>query len=128
LPHAPAIRSFRDIVAWRRAYDLGRSVIPLCRLLPRDERFALAAQIRRCAVSIPSNIAEGYGRGSRTDYARFLKMARGSLYELDTQLMLRRDLGYFGADRYDPIKHLLDETERVLAALIRSIERPRPSP
>ena len=83
----PPIESFRDLVAWQKAFALGVSVHRLAGGLPESERFELAAQLRRGSVSVASNIAEGYGRGSRNDYVRFPKIARGAMYELDTQLM-----------------------------------------
>ncbi|MCK6477828.1 MAG: four helix bundle protein [Phycisphaerales bacterium] len=90
---------------------------------PAGERFGLTVQIRRSAVSIPSNIAEGYGRGATLDYVRFLKIARGSVYELDTQLLFAVEMKYFEEAAYAEVKGSLDETERVLAGLIRSLER-----
>jgi four helix bundle protein len=93
---------------------------------PADERFALTSQIRRAAVGVASNIAEGYGRGGRSDYIRFLKIARGSLYELDTQLQLACDLTYLDQSSHAGLKSALNESERILAGLIRSLEAPEP--
>jgi len=90
---------------------------------PDRERFGLTVQMRRGAVSVASNIAEGYGRGSTADYIRFLKIARGALYELDTQLLFAVELKFADAGTYSAVKELLDECERVLAGLIRSLER-----
>ena len=76
-PKTP-IRSFRDLVAWQKCYALGLAIVQACRSFPPEERFALGAQLRRSAVSVSSNIAEGFGRGSRQEYIRFLYIARGS--------------------------------------------------
>jgi four helix bundle protein len=119
---AGAIKSFRDLIAWRLAYDLGLNLIPRLASFPSDERFGLALQIRRSAVSVPSNIAEGFGRGSRSDYLRFLYIARGSLYELHTQMSFAFDLGYLPASCRVELESLRDECERVLWGLIRSLE------
>lgn len=117
-----AIRSYRDLVAWQKAYALGLEVYRSTSSFPNDERFGLTQQMRRCALGIASNIAEGYGRSGRTDYCRFLKIARGSLYELDTQMSFAGDLGYLPTAMLQPLKTQLDECERVLAGLIRAID------
>jgi four helix bundle protein len=90
--------------------------------LPKAELYGLVSQIRRSGVSVASNIAEGFGRGSRADYTRFLKVARGSLYEIDTQLLFCVELGYIESPEHEDAKKLLNETERVLAGLIRSLD------
>ena len=120
---AGTIRSYRDIVAWQKSFQLGLSVYRLTLKFPADERFGLTSQTRRSAVSVASNIAEGYGRHGRADYVRFLKVARGSLYELDTQLSFAAELKYITPEQHAPVKHLLDESERVLAGLIKAVER-----
>ena len=88
--------------------------------MPENERFGLTAQMRRAAVSIPSNIAEGYGRNSLSDYLRFLRVARGSLLELETQLLLSMKLGFL--TNQHQLTNLLDETGRVLQGLISSLQ------
>ena len=119
----PPIESFRDLIAWQKAFALGVSVHRLAGEVPESERFGLAHQLRRGSVSVASNIAEGYARGSRSDYVRFLKIARGALYELDTQLMFALEFEYIEQDTYDEMKAQLDECERILAGLIRSLDR-----
>lgn len=117
------IRTYRDLIAWQRAFDLGKRVHTLARQYPRDELFMRTSQTRRAGTSIAMNIAEGYGRGTLPDYVRFLKIARGSLSELDTALLFARDFGYIPPCEFDPTDDLLKESERVLAGLIRSLER-----
>ena len=90
---------------------------------PKDERFGLTSQIRRAAVSIASNIAEGWGRGTTADYARFLRMARGSMYEVETQAIIARELGFIDEEKFEYYEQTIDEAGRVLAGLIRSIEK-----
>jgi four helix bundle protein len=92
--------------------------------MPSEERFGLMNQMRRAAVSVPSNIAEGYCRQGRMDYVRFLKTARGSLAELCTQYELATSMGMITAQ--SSVTNLLDETERVLQSLITSLERKAP--
>ena len=86
--------SFRNLIVWQKSMSLVRSVYALSKTFPPDERYALTDQLRRAVVSIPSNIAEGNGRASSKDYAHFLSIARGSLYETVTQLEIAKDLGY----------------------------------
>ena len=116
------IRSYRDLIAWQRAFALGCTVHRLTRKFPKDEMFGLTSQLRRAATSVALNIAEGYGKGTTPDYVRYLRTSRGSLYELDTGLLFALDFEYITQDDYRPVKDLLDETERVLAGLIRSLD------
>jgi four helix bundle protein len=81
-----SVRNYRDLVAWQRAMEFVEAVYELSRQFPSDERFALTNQLRRAAVSVPSNIAEGEGRFSKADFNRFLSMALGSLREAETQV------------------------------------------
>ena len=113
------IKTFRDLIVWQKGMALAKEVYKATCLMPDAERFGLTAQMRRAAVSIPSNVAEGYARQSRVEYIRFLKVARGSLAELRTQFLLARELSFLqhSAD----LGPLLDETERLLAGLIRSL-------
>ncbi len=117
------IRSYEDLAAWQLAVDLSVEVYRVTESFPAVDRFGLAQQVRRAAVSVPSNIAEGYGRGSRTDYARFLRISRGSLYEVETQLLIAKRLGWLEEQTYQGLRGRLKENGRVLAGLIRSIER-----
>ena len=113
------IKTFHDLVVWQRAMVLAKDVYKATSLMPGSERFGLTSQMRRAAVSIPSNVAEGYARQSHVDYIRFLKVARGSLAELRTHVLLAEELGLLRTGT--PLTGLLDETERILAGLIRSV-------
>jgi four helix bundle protein len=115
------IRSFRDLVAWQKAMDLCQEVYRVTQSYPADERFALTAQTRRAAVSVPSNIAEGYGRGQKRDYVRFLRMARGSLFEVETQLLLAVRLELTNGDSGGRCMELVREADRILCGLIRAV-------
>jgi four helix bundle protein len=117
------IRSYRDLVAWQKSFELGLEVHAVAGTLPDSERFGLISQLRRGAVSISSNIAEGYGRGSRADYVRFLKIARGALFEVDTQMLFAQRLGYVSAEKFAALDDRRSDCEKLLAALIRSLER-----
>ena len=116
------IQSYRDLIAWQKAFETGVAVYAVSKTIPDHERFGLISQMRRSAVSIASNIAEGYGRQSRTDYVRFLRVARGSLYELETQMLFAVELGYVEQSASETVFGKLGECGRVLAGLIRSLE------
>ena len=117
------IQSHRDLLAWQKAMILGLALYEATRGFPDHERYGLTSQIRRAGVSVPSNIAEGYGRASTTDYLRFLRMARGSLFEIDTQLLFAVRLGYIAETKHRELSEQCRECGRILAGLIRSIEK-----
>jgi four helix bundle protein len=116
------IRSYRDLLVWKKAMDIADEVFQITKQFPGDERFGLVSQLRRAVVSVPSNIAEGYGRGSRPDYLRFLRNARGSLYEVDTQLQLSLRFGYIDATTHAGLCDQINDCGRTLAGLIRSLD------
>lgn len=117
------IRSYRDLHAWQRAFDVGVRIYEVTRHMPTDERFGLVSQLRRGAVGVASNIAEGYGRQSTADYVRFLRVSRGCLYELETQMLFAVEFGYIDRSTCDDVLARLSECGRLLAGLIRSLER-----
>lgn len=117
------IESYKDLDAWKFSIRVTRFVYRASEKFPTDERFGLTSQIRRAAVSVPSNIAEGWGRGTTSDYARFLRMARGSLYEVETQCVVARELGFMEDDVFRAMDEVISECGRVLAGLLRSIEK-----
>ena len=117
------VKSYRDLVAWQRARELVRETYLLTAAFPVGERFGLVSQMDRAAVSIPSNVAEGYGRATTQDYLHFLRIARGSAYELETQLVLAEDLGLCGRDAASKVAGTLQEAIRVLQGLIAALER-----
>lgn len=118
---ASPVKTFRDLVAWQRSIALVRELYRLTTTMPDSERFGLISQLRRAAVSIPSNIAEGYARGTTADYLRHLRISRGSLAEVQTQLVISRDLKMLTSDAV--VEELAAEVDRVLQGLIRSLER-----
>ena len=116
------VRTFRDLIAWQKGMELTELVYHATKQMPDHERFGLTNQMRRAAVSIPSNIAEGHGRQSRADYLKYLRIARGSLGELITQYELATQRLQM-IPRAQSLTDLLDEEDRILQALIRSLER-----
>lgn len=117
------MQDFRKLLVWQKGHELVLHVYRVSRGFPREELFGLTSQMRRCAVSVPSNIAEGSGRGSDPDFARFLIIAMGSSSELEYQLLLARDLGYVEAESHRSIETLVKEVKKMLAALIKRVQR-----
>jgi four helix bundle protein len=115
--------TYRTLVAWQRAMTLAVEVYTFSKTFPADERFSLTQQIRRCAVSIPSNIAEGRGRGSARDYRRFLHQARGSFYEMEKHVELSERLGYGRPEAAELIMTRISEAARPLNGLIANLDR-----
>lgn len=115
------IKSYRDLVVWQKSMALITEIYSITRLFPKEELYGLVSQIRRSAVSIPSNIAEGYGRYSTNDYTRFLQIAIGSLYELQTQLEICLNLGYLSKDTFEKVYEQSREIERMLSSLIKKV-------
>ena len=108
---------FRSLVVWQRAIDLVRMVYAVANNFPAEERYALTDQLRRAVVSIPANIAEGNGRASNKDYAHFLSIARGSLYETLTHLEIAKQLDYLSD--YTEIEALAAEIGRMLGSMLK---------
>ncbi len=121
------IQSFRDLLIWQKGIMLVSDVYSISRLFPNEERYGLTSQIRRSAVSIPSNIAEGYGRNTTQDYIRFLRMSLGSLYEMQTQLEIAKIQGYFGDDAEHKIIIIAKDLEKMLISIIRKVEQSKKS-
>lgn len=116
------IRTFQDLTVWRKSMDLLVEIYGIVKLLPPEERHALSDQMRRAAVSIPSNIAEGHQRGTTKDYVRFLHIARGSKAELETQLLICVRLDYLSVSQAEDAQNLLAEIGRMLNSLIRKLD------
>lgn len=107
------MKSYRDLIVWQKSMDIVTLVYKFLRQFPNDEKFGLTSQIKRSSVSIPSNIAEGYGRNYTKDYARFLQIARGSLYEMQTQLKIGVNLEFISEDDLKEIMSLSVEIEKM---------------
>jgi four helix bundle protein len=116
-------RTHKDLIVWRKAVTLASRIYELTARFPSHDRQILSTQMRRCAVSVASNIAEGAGRSSRAEYIRFLDIARGSLSELETQVCICLELRFVGTDA--KLEELVAETGRLLTALIRRLREHR---
>ena len=119
--YAAMLKDFKELLVWQKSFNVCKLIFEFTSGFPNQEKYGLALQMRKAAVSIPSNIAEGYGRGSRKDYVRFLWIARGSACELETQLLLARDTGLGNNELLAKATELLNEVNKMLPALIKSL-------
>ena len=110
--------TYRDLLAWQKGIKLAKAVYQLTANYPLDERFGLSNQMRRCAVSIPSNIAEGFGKSSNKELIQFLYISLGSSNELDTQLTISYELSYISGNQFQEIGKLNCEVSKMLQSLI----------
>jgi four helix bundle protein len=118
---ANTTRSYKDLVVWQKGIQLAKLVYSLTRSFPAEEKFGIIAQMRRAAVSVPSNIAEGQARHTTGEFIRFISHAEGSLAELDTQLILSTELKFCRESAAEPPFTLLSEIRRMLNALRRKL-------
>ena len=115
-------QTYRDLLVWQKAVHVAKAIYEVTQGFPKAEVYALTSQIRRCAVSIPSNIAEGFGRRRSGEYVRFLRIARGSIFELETQLLIALEVSFLDEKEYTRVCALIDEVERMLESLLRKVE------
>ena len=117
------MNSYKELSVWQKSIDLVKQVYTLTKTFPKEERYALTDQIKRAVVSIPSNIAEGNGRNSTKDYIHFLNIARGSLYEVSTQIYIANQLGYIADNVYSELSDEIDIIGRMLNKLVKAIDQ-----
>jgi len=117
------LKHYQQLIAWQKAIALVTEVYSATKSFPRDEIYGLTSQIRRAAVSVPSNIAEGKGRATRGEFVQFLGHARGSLCEVETQIVIAANLHYIAPDIRDVLSGRITELGRILNGLIASLEK-----
>jgi len=122
------VRSYRDLVVWQRAIDLVDAAYRLSRTFPLEERFGLTSQLRRAAVSVPSNIAEGHGREHLGEYLHHLSIANGSLMEFETQVVIAGRMAYVTPETQQRTLDLSGDVGRMLAGLVRALRTRRRTP
>ena len=115
------MKDFRQLKVWEKSHQLALTIYRITASFPREETYGLASQIRRAAASIPSNIAEGCGRGGDPELARFCIIARGSASELEYQLLLARDLKLLDVNDYETLAQLTTEIKRMLTVLVQKL-------
>ena len=111
----------KDLEAWKKSIELVTKVYEITRIFPENEKYSLVSQMRRAAISIPSNIAEGAAKPSDIEFAHFLDTALGSAFEVETQLLISKNVGYVSEDLYNNLLTELNEIERQLNGLISSL-------
>jgi four helix bundle protein len=117
-----AVRHYQDLVAWQQAMELVQAIYRATRGFPKEEMFGLAHQIRRSAVSIPSNIAEGQARTTTREFIHFLSIGNGSRQELETQTIIAQRLGYLSSQQTEELLNASYNLGRVLSGLVRSLK------
>ena len=120
------ITSYRDLRVWQHAMEIAELAYALTRPFPPNELYGMTSQIRRASVSVPANIAEGYGRDSKGSFVSFLRIAQGSLKELETHLLIAARVDVTDSAAIAPLLQKCDELGRMLNAYIRSIQQSRP--
>jgi four helix bundle protein len=118
------MRDFKQLKVWEKAHRLALDVYRATREFPSEERFGLTIQLRRAAVSVPSNIAEGCGRAGNKELAHFMSMAAGSVSEVEYQLLLARDLGFVSKERHQHLDGQTTEVRRMLNSFMKKLNRP----
>lgn len=117
------IKSYKDLLIWQKGIEIVKETYLLCEKLPVKELYGLQSQMKRAAVSIPSNIAEGYGRNYTQNYIQFIKIARGSLLELETQVIISKELDLINENQSSKTLSLIIEENKMLNAFIKSISK-----
>lgn len=115
------MNSYRDLIVWQKAIELVKQIYELTKQFPKEEIYSLTSQIKRSATSIPSNIAEGYGRQHTLEYIHFLEISRGSLFELQTQLEIAIEVNFISREYAENIYLLTNEIEKMLNSLIKKL-------
>ncbi len=116
------VNSYKELIVWQKLIDLVVHIYELLKLFPENEKFALSQQIKKSSISIPSNIAEGWGRKTEKSFDYFLSVTRGSLYELQTQVLIAAKLNYISMDDSTDIDNKIDEIGKMTNALMKKLK------
>ena len=119
------MKNYKELNVWNKAVALAVQVCKVTKGFPPDERFALSAQIRRAATSVPANIAEGWGRGTTKEYIQYLLIARGSLMEVETHAVIAHQLQYLTKPQIESVQQQIEEIGKMLNGLIQALRAPR---
>lgn len=115
------MKDFRQLKVWEKSHQLALAIYNATKEFPKEELYGLTSQIRRASMSIPTNIAEGCGRNTDADFARFLQMAMGSASETEYQIILAHDLDFLSNDSYEKLHNEVEEVKRMLASLLKTL-------
>lgn len=117
------IKSYKDLIVWQKAIELVTEVYSISKTFPTEEKFGIVNQLNRAVVSIPSNIAEGWGRESSKNYLQFLRISRGSLMEVETLILISKNLNYLNEEKFKSISDKIEETGKILQGLIKGVQQ-----
>ncbi len=118
------IKTYKDLLIWQKGIQIVKEIYLICKNeIPKDELYGLQSQIKRSSISIPSNIAEGWGRNYTKSYIQFLKYSRGSLLELETQIIIAKELDFISTESFNKIQELITEESKMLNAFIKPVEK-----
>lgn len=121
------IKTHKDLLVWKKSIDLVEQIYTFTKQFPKEELYGITNQMRRCAVSIPANIAEGSGRKNKAEFIQFLHIALGSASELETHLIISQRLGFLSSNSYDEIMNALNEIIKMICGLINSLNSLNPT-
>ena len=116
------VESFKDLIVWQKGIELVNEIYKVTKHFPKEELYGLISQIRRAAISVPTNVAEGWGRGTTKNYIQFLEISRGSLYELNTLIIISTNQEYLSSEKCSEIESTINEIGRILNAIITKLE------
>lgn len=117
------INTYKDLIVWQKSIELVSDVYSVTKTFPAEEKFGIVSQLNRAAVSIPSNIAEGWGRESSKNYLQFLRISRGSIMELETLIIISKNLGFIEKQKQELISNRIEEVGKILQGLIKGIQQ-----
>ena len=117
------IKSYKDLIVWQKAIELVTDVYSISKTFPNEEKFGIVNQLNRAVVSIPANIAEGWGRESSKNYLQFLRISRGSLMEVETLILISKNLNYLNEETFKSISDKIEETGKILQGLIKGVQQ-----
>ncbi len=115
--------TYKDLIVWQKSIALVTSLYAITKTFPADEKFGIVSQINRAAISVPANIAEGWGRESSKNYLQFLRISRDSLMELETLMIISRNLNYINEQNFLEVNKQIDEVGKILHGLIKSVQQ-----
>jgi four helix bundle protein len=116
-------QSYKNLIVWQKAIELVTDIYSITKTFPSEERFGLTSQLNRAVVSVPTNIAEGWGRESSKNYLQFLRISRGSLMEVETLMLISKNLNYVKDENFILISDKIEETGKILQGLIKSMQQ-----
>jgi len=117
------VSTYKDLIVWQKSIALVTTIYSVTKTFPTDEKFGIVSQINRAVVSVPANIAEGWGRESSKNYIQFLRISRGSLMEVETLILISKNLNYISEQDYLEINKQIDEVGKILQGLIKSVQQ-----